>query len=232
MRKTLIAAVFLLTANATYAQTEEITPQPKRFTHHVGVQVNELFRQIFNFNGNAVNSNPYLFTYSINSVRSGWGLRTGIGYNYQSQTDDDGITRRSANLNDLHARLGFEKLFTLSPKWSAGAGVDAVVNHNDHYSKSLVRGFDSVTTVLSSKITSYGGGPMIWLRYHLTNKVLIGTESSIYYTSGQEKSDIAITRRQFNGGSQQLVTTVSKVDNERTKAKLSIPVAFFLIVRF
>jgi hypothetical protein len=75
---------------------------------------------------------------------------------------------------------------------------------------------------------------MIWLRYHITNRVLIGTESSFYYTSGQENSEIAITRRQTQGGqgNGQLTTTFAKVDNERIESRLAIPIAFFLIVRF
>src|SRR5688572_26884106 len=109
MKKTLIAAVMLLTATVSYAQIADELPKEKRFNHHVGVQINELFRQVFNFNGNAVNTNPYLFTYSVNHARTGWGLRAGIGYSYASLTDDDGITRRTSDLNDLQARFGFEK---------------------------------------------------------------------------------------------------------------------------
>jgi len=231
MYRTLIACL-LLTAHTAFAEDTSSPAKLKRFNHQAGLQVNELFRQIFNFDGNAANTNPYLFIYTINHARTGWGLRTGVGYNYQSLTDDDGITRRTTDLNDLQARLGVEKMFSLSPKWSAGVGVDGIINHNDDFTRSVVRSFDTVTTVTSSKITSYGGGPMVWLRYHLTNSVLIGTESSLYYASGQENSEVSITRKQFVGGINQVVTTTSAVDNKRVEARLSIPVAFFLIVRF
>jgi hypothetical protein len=72
---------------------------------------------------------------------------------------------------------------------------------------------------------------MAWLRYHLTRRVLIGTECSFYYTKGQENSEIAITRRQLNG-SGQLTTSFAKVDNERIEGKLSVPIAFFLVLKF
>ncbi len=234
MLKPLMVAVILFTASTTYAQTPDTALKSKRYTHQVGVQINELFKQIFNFNGTAANTNPYLLVYSINSTRTGWGLRTGFGYNYQSVTVDDGITRKTTDINNLQFRLGGEKMFMLSRKWSTGIGVDAVVNHNDDYTKSAVRSFDTVTTVTASKITSYGGGAMGWLRYHVTDKVLIGTECSFYYTKGQENSDISITRRQNNGGggTGQLVTTVATVDNERIEGKLALPIAFFLLVRF
>ena len=227
-----MVAVTLFTAQVSYAQTADSVTKQKRYTHQVGVQINELFRQLFNFNGTAVNTNPYLFTYSINSLRTGWGLRMGLGYNYQSFTTDDGITRKTTDLNDLQARLGGEKMFTLSNKWSTGIGLDAVVNHNDDYTKSVLRSFDTVTTVTTSKVTSWGGGPMGWIRYHLTSKVLIGTECSFYYTKGQENSSISITRRQVQGGTGQLVTNISTVDNEKIEGKLALPIAFFLLVRF
>ena len=117
MLKRLWIVAILLTALNANAQTDTTTSQ-KRYSHQVGVQVNELLRQIFNFGGDAVNTNPYLLTYSINSVKTGWGLRFGFGYEYQSVTIDDGITRKSTDLNNLHTRLGVEKAFALSPKWS------------------------------------------------------------------------------------------------------------------
>lgn len=234
MVKNLLLAVLVFTASASYAQTADTAIASKRYSHQFGLQVNELFRQIFNFDGNAVNTNPYLFTYSINSVRSGWGLRTGVGYNYQSATTDDGITRRTSELNDLKFRIGGEKLFMLSRKWSTGVGADFVVDHNDDYTKSMVRSFDTVTTVTNTKLTALGGGPMVWLRYHINKNILIGTEASFYYTKGEEKSDVSITRRQFipgTGGSQ-IVTTTSKVDNERISGTLAVPIAIFIFVKF
>lgn len=196
--------------------------------------MNELFRQIFNFGGNAAsaNTNPYLLTYSLNSARSGWGIRLGVGYNYQSLTNDDGINRRTSDLNELQARLGFEKAFRLSNKWSAGIGLDAVTNRADDYTKSEIRSFDTVTTTTTTKFDTYGGGAMLWLRYHLSKHVLIGTEASYYYSAGTQHDQIAITQRDFSGGQGQLKTTLSRVDNQRREGKTSVPTAIFLIVTF
>ena len=53
----------------------------------------KIIRQVFNFsNTTADNSNPYLISYSINSARTGWGLRLGAGYSHRQFTTDDGIT--------------------------------------------------------------------------------------------------------------------------------------------
>ena len=44
-------------------------------------------------------------------------------------------------------------------------GFKFVMNRDDDYTKSVVRSFDTVTTVTTTKINSYGGGGMMWLRY-------------------------------------------------------------------
>jgi hypothetical protein len=221
--------------NAT-AQTESNTVQTKPgklFQHQVGVQVNELIRQVFNFNNSSsTNTNPYLATYSINTVKGGWGARIGLGYDYRSISNDDGITARTSKLNDLRGRFGLEKMFALSSNWSAGVGLDAVVNYDDDYTKSVLHSFDTVTTITTSKITTYGGGPMAWLRYHISSKVLIGTETSYYYTTGKQDDNIAVSRYVFSGQSKELRTTFTTVNDTRSEGKLSIPVAFFLIVQF
>jgi hypothetical protein len=233
------AIAFVLTVFAalpSIAQTEtSIEPlSSKKFNHQVGVQINELIRQIFNFNNsNSVNTNPYLLTYSLNHVRTGYGVRLGVGYNYQAFTNDDGISRRTTDLDDLRTRFGVEKCFVLSPKWSAGVGLDAVYNLNNNYTKSTIRGFDTVTTTTTSKISSLGGGPMVWLRYHITSRILIGTESSYYYTTGTQSDNIIITRRVFNGTpGGQLESSTTTVDDSRKEGRLAVPVAFFLIVQF
>lgn len=198
--------------------------------------MNELIRQVFNFNNSSQNTalrNPYLLTYSINSNRSGWGLRLGAGYNYQSLTTDDGISRRTTKVNDLQTRLGIEKSFMLSPKWSAGAGLDGVFFRNDSKTNTLTRSFDSVRTATTTKINSYGGGGMAWLRYHLTPHVLIGTEASFYYLTGKNESEITITRTRFIGSQGTIEeTSTSLIDEKQSEGQLSIPVAFYLIVKF
>lgn len=233
MTKTLLAAMLLCTpAVHSFAQAEPDI-KPARYEHHVGVQMNELVRQVFNFNNSAsTNNNPYLLMYSVNSVKTGWGLRLGVGYTYKSFTDDDGITRKESNLNDLRLRLGVEKAFRLSAKWSAGVGLDGILSTDDDKTTSVVRSFDSVTTVTKTNIMSLGGGGMAWLRYHITPRVLVGTETSFYYSSGQQKQTVSITQRDFSQPNQVYKTTVSTIDNTAAQGVFSVPVAFYLIVKF
>jgi len=214
-----------------HAQEEAF--KPKKLEHQVGVQVNELIRQVFNFNNTGnTNNNPYLITYSLNLAKSGWGLRAGGGYTLRNIASDNGVNATETNIDVIHARFGIEKRFVLSGKWTTGVGIDGVYDNENNKTKSVVRGNDTITTNTKSLVTSYGGGAMAWLRYNITDKVLLGTEASFYYRSGKQKEEVEITRRNQQVMSRPLITTTSKIDNDQKAASFNVPVAFYLIIRF
>ena len=84
-------------ANPLIAQEQtDILPLPKtkKFDHKVGVQVNELIRQVFNFSNTASTvHNPYLLIYSVNHTRTGLGIRAGVGYTLRKLNDASGINQ-------------------------------------------------------------------------------------------------------------------------------------------
>jgi len=236
MKKIAIAAILLTGCfQYSFAQTDATVPDTKKeksTDQYIGVQMNDLIRQVFNFNNSAAstNPNPYLLNYSINSRKTGWGVRVGIGYNYNSSSTNDGITNTTTKLNDMQFRIGVEKAFKLSEKWSAGAGLDIVYNSNDDHTLSTVNAsFGGVgeTTDTHTTISSYGGGPQAWLRYHITPKILIGTEASFYYVTGNQTTSINISGN--NGG-----PTNNQPDqsNDVSQGTFSSPIVFFLLVKF
>ncbi len=211
-----------------------VIPKEKKLEHHVGVQMNELIRQVFNFNNTTTANlnNPYLITYSINKRRSGWGLRLGAGYTRNSFSNDDGVTKVETDINQLNVRLGVEKAFHLSDKWSAGAGIDGLYGSDDNKTTSVIKSFDTTTTKTKSTVVRYGGGAMAWLRYNISPHVLIGTETSFYYQLGNQKQNIDITKRNTSLPGRPIVTTNTKTDNDLTEGILRLPVVFYLMVRF
>lgn len=231
MKKLLLSAI--LTAGclgSTFAQTETKTSTDKGFDHYFSVQVNQLIRQVFNFNNSTSSTinNPYLLNYSINSHETGWGARLGVGYMYNSSKSNDGITATETKINDMSVRLGFEKIFTLADKWSAGAGLDIVYSNNDDHTVNNVNSnFGGSNTDTKTVISSYGAGPMAWLRYHITSKILLGTETSFYYMTGDQKQTITITDP-FGGGTSFPTNTSNKV----SQGNISAPVVFYLTVKF
>ena len=237
MKKMIFTAMLIAGgAQASFAQTEANTVKEKMADQYLGVQVNSLIRQVFNFNNTTTSSvvNPYLLNYSINSRKSGWGGRIGIGYNYNSSSSNDGITSTDTKLNDLSARIGVEKAFKLSGRWSAGAGLDFVYNTNDdHTVNNINSNFGGQNTDTKTTISSYGGGPMAWLRYNITDKIVVGTEASFYYTTGNQKQTISITdpNNGFPGGGGGFPQT-SNTSNKVSLGVFNSPVVFFLSVKF
>ena len=200
----------------------------KTTDQYIGVQMNALINQVFNFNNNntaSANTNPYLVNYSINSRKTGWGMRVGVGYNYNSGSTNDGITATTTTLNDLEFRIGIDKAYKISKKWTAGVGLDFILNDNNDHTNSVVNsgGFNgSETTDTRTTILSYGGGPMAWLRYHISERILIGTETSFYYSTGKTTQNITID------GTSNTPTT----SDNTGQGTISTPIAFFLIVMF
>jgi hypothetical protein len=231
MKKITLAATLLLGCiSHSFAQTDTATVKKEKLVDmYIGVQMNELISQVFNFNNTnttSQNTNPYLVNYSLNSRKSGWGFRVGVGYNYSSTSTNDGITATTTKLNDLEFRIGVDKAYKISKKWSAGIGLDFVMNNNSDHTTNVVNGGvgfgNSDSTDTKTTILSYGGGPMGWLRYHVSDRILIGTESSFYYTTGKTTQNIT-----DNG-----IATTPVTSNNTGQGTLSVPVVFYLIVKF
>ena len=232
--KPLIFAALLMAGGytASYAQTDAKPAVKKEATvdQFFAVQINQLIRQVFNFSNSTTTGavNPYLLSYSVNSKATGWGLRVGVGYNYASSSSNDGITSTDTKLNDLSFRMGADKIIQLSGKWSAGIGIDAVMNVNDDHTVNNVNSnFGGQSTDTKTTISSYGGGPMGWLRYHLTPRIMVGTEASFYYVTGSQKQTITIIDP-FGGGANPPTTTSNKI----SQGTITEPVVIYLIVKF
>ncbi len=230
----ILAAGCMCNAHAQTSDPASTGAKEKMVDQYIGVQLNGLIRQVFNFNNStsSTNVNPYLLTYTINSKKTGWGIRAGVGYNYNSSTssNDGGISTTDSKINDLQARLGVDKLFKLSDKWSAGAGLDLVYNtNNDHTINTENASFGNGGIVTDTKTVSstYGGGPMAWLRYNISQKILVGTEASFYYVTGNTKSTISISDpNNFNPANVPTVTS-----GNIGQGTFNSPVVFYLVVK-
>ena len=221
----------------SFAQADNNVPEPKKenkMEHQIGVQINGLIRQVFNFNNSAANTNtnPYLLTYNL-TFKSMWGVRAGIGYNYVSNTNDDGITATETHINALQVRVGGERVFRLSNRWTAGAGLDFVAKMNNDRTVNTIHSFDTITTDTKSNGTGAGGGAMAWLRYSIAKHIQIGTEASFYYLSMSEKDVVTITNRTFGGSGGSIITTTETTSKPKSAAgTFSSPIVFYIVIKF
>jgi hypothetical protein len=238
--RTLITLVFVFSLSATAtAQYRHGNNFHRKDVHHtVGIQLNELVRQVFNFNGgfnnpsSYITHNPYLLTYHINSRSTGWGVRTGIGFFYSKEPQSSLYGTGLNEVTDIRARLGIEKAFRLGRRWSTGAAADVIWNHERNLFESTYYQGGSFATPDTSynyslqRSITLGGGLSGWLRYHITPRLTIGTEANVYYAGGEQRTSIE-SRRSFANG-QPAIETSLETDDDVRGARISLPVAFFL----
>ena len=214
--------------------TSHIDSTQHKLVHQLGFQANALIRELIPVSNSSASplANPFSFTYSLNSSKTGWGGRMGIGYNQESRNTDDGVSAIKATTTSYATRVGIEKQFRLSGKWTTGVGIDGVYKNDQNTTDTKVQSFDSTKTYIDSKSMRYGGGVMGWLRFAVTKHVLIGTETSFYYLTGKDKSKVTISRKDFNTPDFPTVTNTTRTEDLNAEAKFSLPVAVYLIIRF
>ena len=212
--KKIIAAVLLTLVSTGTCIAQDVSGTDKKaheFDHIIGVQINELTKQILGVNNsNAATANPYMLTYNLTERTSGLGFRAGTGFNYISKSSDGGGKLKSQSFD---IRVGFEKAFKLSDKFSTGIGLDLVYKYKDSsLTQMSAYGYD-----LSYNSKKMGLGPMGWLRCNLSKRILIGTEMSMYFLTGHEK-----TTGTFFG---------TEVNDKVSEFKSNLPVTFFLSLK-
>jgi hypothetical protein len=203
----------------------------KKWNHVLGVQANQLIRQVFNFsNNNPSINNPYLLTYTAYHTRSNWGVDAGLGYTFNNIFDNDGNTKKETYINDLFFRIGVQKQIPLTRKFTSQFSFHILYDLLNNKTISAQE-FNFQKTVISSKsnIARFGGGPAMNLRYKINSRVFIGTELNYYFKHGNTKTDVTTTN-DFQGQPSQITT--SKSDNNATTILLNVPTAIFLQIKW
>jgi hypothetical protein len=236
IRKVGGAVVLLLLFGSTFAQVDSVGGKS---VHYIGVQANQLIRQIFNFsNSNVAVNNPYLLTYSVNSGRSGHGLNIGLGYFLSELKDGDLMNKRETSISNLSFRVGWERKRTFGRNWITSYGVDiTLARNNNETTNSTDTEFNKSKITTKSSVNGTGFGPRVTLNYMFSPKLMVGTEVNYYFTRQKNSLDItsSITTQQWDPFTQQMVmvtTTDSDETEDKTKRfELSPPVAIFLIMK-
>jgi hypothetical protein len=222
----------------SYSQID--SAKEKRFNHYAGFQANLLIKQIINLNNNntAIN-NPYLFTYAINHVKTGYGLHVGFGYDYNRVVTNNTQASRETKVDKLFYRIGVEKKYTLSKRFECGIGLDFTASRevDKTFSISVTNvgsGVDSAVTTVTEKTTSTGYGPQLSLGFHITEKIILGTEATFYFSAEKQNENVNIIDTFTDTFSNQKTVTSTNQNSgaDTDNFDLAIPTALFLIVKF
>lgn len=236
--------------NSTDQETDSIvvkkplTPQ-KRSSHYLGVQANQLIRQLLNFSSsNTVIDNPYLLAYSVNSKKSGIGFSSGVGFLINEISDGDQTNRRTTKINNVSFRVGFEKKSNLGKKWYISWGFDVTHDNLKNETSNIQSpdlsnpGVKFISNTIN-KTTSWGYGPRFTLNFRISDRIILGTEANYYYKSGTNSSEASTTSTflQFDPftGTNKLTTQTNKSPentSDFTKFQFVIPAVLYLIVKF
>jgi hypothetical protein len=235
-RALFLSSVLSLISIASIAQVTHASDagleNEKKFNHFVGVQINPLLRQLLTIGSVPNTGNPFLLNYSLNNSRTKWGVHAGVGFSFSQIKDNDNITDRKTLVTSVSSRIGFDKYYDLGTRWQLGFGIDGVYQLSENITNTQVISFDTINT--ENRITSQisGGGLRGFARFKLSERVLLGTECTMYYQFGYNKTETKITSPDFNQPGFPNVTTTSMVNQDLMESSLSLPVAVYLIFRF
>lgn len=214
---------------AQETKPSNICNHPK-MVHTVGVQANQLIRQIFNFsNNNPTLNNPYLLTYSMYNMHSKWGIDVGLGYTYNNLFDNDGTTKRETYINELSARIGIQRQIPITRKFSTQLNFHVLCDMTNNKTTTYQDfNFQKTTIKSTSNVLRYGAGPAMAYRYRIHPRVFVGTEMNYYFKIGNNSTKVT-TFNEFQGGGNSYTET--KSNNDLTTFFLNVPTAIFLQVR-
>jgi hypothetical protein len=212
-----------------------------RVEHYFGLQANQLLRQILNFSNNSAPlNNPYLLNYSVVESKSKMGINVGLGYNFDQTKIGDVTNERETDINELFLRIGFEKKFSFGRKWLMGAGADFLFDNLNNETTSKTTNFGNSKSLIATVThqRGLGFGPRCTLSYYISNRILLGTETTYYFKSlkntGEIKSTITNKESDPNTGEVRDVTRSERTetDDKFKKLQLNAPAVIWLIVKF
>jgi len=229
MKKTTLVFLLVIAVQNCFAQSTTEQKNDKLFDHYVGAQINPLIMHLINSNANSIGTgNPYLFTYSMNNKKTGWGIRAGAGCNFLSNSTATANSTTVNNNNDLQLRVGVEKIFDITDKWNAGTGFDIIYNYSDdNATLNTVYSYDSTINTTKTKLSTYGGGVFGKVNYHLSHKILIGTECSLYYVTGTSNQTVDYVAMGNNPS-----TKETKSKPAFSRGYMNLPIVLYLLLKF
>ncbi len=235
MLKNFVLAAFLLFGGATAIAQTATTVTPDRITHYIGLQANQLLKQVINFGNSPAVNNPFLLKYSLRFNETQTQINAGFGYSYSQQTEKGGL---KSDLSNLDFRLGYGKSYPIGKKFELGIGIDGVLKAQNIQTVNVQSfnfgsGIDSTITTSKSVAMGYGLGPQVTLTYAITDRILIGTEASYYFIRSSQKLEVQSKNYSSSfGGPEVLTVTIDKDESKAMDLNLQLPVALFLIITF
>lgn len=187
----------------THAQESD---SPTIEGHYLGLQVNELVRQVLSFNSTNTPSNPYFFNYTFLS-ETGGGLNMSFALTVDKIASNDNFGNDiTTDIDNVFFRIGYIKRKVLSNRFIYGLGIDLTLESQKNETENGNNfGGGTITTV--TKQAGWGLGPRLTFSYKITDRIFIGTEANYYFKSLNEEFDV-----KFSNSSSSNETDETKIE--------------------
>ncbi len=145
---------------------------------YLGIQSNLLLQQFISFNSNSsINTNPYIFSYSKNNIKTGRGTVFGTGFAVSESSSNDGVSSVEVQNINITLRYGFERKYLQQEKFIPFWGVDFGAGFVDtRVTSRLTQTFSNTTTKVETLKAFVGPSFRAGVNYALSKHILIGTE--------------------------------------------------------
>jgi hypothetical protein len=221
--------LFLLFFIPFYSHAQSFRTKPdsvwyeKDKYYYAGIQANLLIQQFISFNSNAsINSNPFLFSYSVNDSERGRGFALGTGISVTQNSTNDGVASLTTQNINVSIRIGYEKKYLQRQKFIPFWGVEMAMGGLDNQTTStLNQSFNNSSTKIQTTKFFFGPSFRSGVNYAITRHILVGTE---FFFNAQ----IAFTQTTTNNAG------ISTFSSSTTPFNIGfqVPTALFLMFRY
>jgi len=174
MRKKQLLFIALLLFSFQFSFAQDDTEFKPRLVH-AGINVTSV---ISSFSGNGSNIEAFDFPILFRFGKKKLVLRLGIGANGSSKESFDNITQsfRQSSSAEGAVRFGFEKNLVQEKKYNVYWGLDFI----GRYTEDKVDIFNQVDSQIKDSAIGFGGGPLFGMKYHITNRLYLSSEATLY----------------------------------------------------
>lgn len=212
-----ILCSFIVICCFAQTKTNENKVQNKTIQHELGLNVTNLLTDLLG-NNNRTDAGNYLVSYKRLSGNK--ALRIGLTLSFSFKNESAFSFQTDLLNQNIQLRVGRETRQNISPKFQYYYGLDGIVGYKQEQSNATTSSLNVLQTDL---VFVVGGGPVLGFQYAIFDRLLIGTEGSLYAAFNESS-----VKFKNNGSSAVFPSKSSTGMNLQT----NLPKFLFLIVKF
>jgi hypothetical protein len=210
-----LALLCILTAKA-----QEKKDNGKAMTRELGLNVTSLLTDLL---GNSNRGDAGLYLLSYKKLTGTSAFRLGLALNFKFDKESSRFNNTLVNQN-VQVRMGKEWRHDITPKLQYYFGVDGIAGFVSEESAAVTTN-SSITQ--KDRLLRLGAGPVLGFQFALYDRLLIGTEGSLYATFNSRK--VSFQTQSFGGPTPQPIPERS---NTGAAVQTNLPTSLFLILKF